>query len=37
MINLAVFGFPLPPGVPSLVGPLNVFDARFFSRNPSSI
>ena len=29
-INLAVFGFPLPPGVPSLVGPLNVFDARLF-------
>ena len=29
-INLAVFGFPLPPGVPSLVGPLNVFDARVF-------
>ncbi len=30
MINLAIFGFPLPPGVPSLVGPLNVFDARVF-------
>ena len=30
MINLAVFGFPLPPGVPALVGPLNVFDARVF-------
>src|SRR5438552_1861161 len=29
-INLAVFGFPLPPGVPALVGPLNVFDARLF-------
>jgi outer membrane protein TolC len=29
-INLAVFGFPLPPGIPSLVGPLNVFDARLF-------
>jgi outer membrane protein TolC len=29
-INLAIFGFPLPPGVPSLVGPLNVFDARVF-------
>src|SRR5207253_233345 len=25
-----VFGFPLPPGVPALVGPLNVFDARLF-------
>jgi outer membrane protein TolC len=30
MINLAVFGFPLPPGVPALVGPLNIFDARVF-------
>lgn len=29
-INLAVFGFPLPPGVPALVGPINVFDARVF-------
>jgi outer membrane protein TolC len=27
-INLAVFGFPLPAGVPAVVGPLNVFDAR---------
>lgn len=27
-INLAAFGFPLPPGAPSLVGPFNVFDAR---------
>ncbi len=27
-INLAVFGFPLPPGVPAVVGPFNVFDAR---------
>ena len=27
-INLAAFGFPLPAGVPSLVGPFNVFDAR---------
>ena len=27
-INLAAFGFPLPPGTPSLVGPFNVFDAR---------
>ena len=29
-INLAVFGFPLPAGVPPVVGPLNVFDARLF-------
>lgn len=27
-INLAAFGFPLPAGTPSLVGPFNVFDAR---------
>jgi len=27
-VNLAAFGFPLPPGVPPLVGPFNVFDAR---------
>jgi outer membrane protein TolC len=29
-INLAVFGFPLPAGVPPVVGPLNVFDARLY-------
>ncbi len=27
-INLAAFGFPLQPGMPALVGPFNVFDAR---------
>jgi outer membrane protein TolC len=27
-VNLAAFGFPLPAGVPALVGPFNVFDAR---------
>lgn len=27
-INLAAFGFPLPAGTPTLVGPFNVFDAR---------
>lgn len=27
-VNLAVFGFPLPAGTPTLVGPLNIFDAR---------
>ncbi len=27
-VNLAAFGFPLPAGIPSLVGPFNVFDAR---------
>jgi outer membrane protein TolC len=27
-VNLAAFGFPLPAGTPTLVGPFNVFDAR---------
>jgi outer membrane protein TolC len=27
-LNLAAFGFPLPAGIPSIVGPFNVFDAR---------
>jgi outer membrane protein TolC len=29
-VNLAAFGFPLPAGFPSLVGPYNVFDARVY-------
>jgi outer membrane protein TolC len=29
-INLKAFGFPLPPGVPAIVGPFNVFDARVY-------
>ena len=29
-VNLKVFGFPLPEGVPSIVGPFNVYDARVF-------
>lgn len=29
-VNLEAFGFPLPEGVPSLVGPFNVFDARIY-------
>ncbi len=28
LINLAAYGFPLPAGIPSIVGPFNVFDAR---------
>lgn len=28
VVNLAAFGFPRPAGVPSIVGPFNVFDAR---------
>ena len=27
-LNLAAYGFPLPTGVPSIVGPFNLFDAR---------
>jgi len=27
-INLEAFGFPLPAGIPPVVGPFNVFDAR---------
>jgi len=30
IINLAAFGFPLPPGMNPVVGPFNVFDARVF-------
>ncbi|HUR33387.1 MAG TPA: TolC family protein [Vicinamibacterales bacterium] len=33
-VNLAAFGFPLPAGVPSLVGPFNVFDARINLSQP---
>jgi outer membrane protein TolC len=29
-VNLAAFGFPLPAGIPSLVGPFNVFDVRVY-------
>ncbi len=29
-MNLAAFGFPLPPGIPAIVGPFNVFDARVY-------
>jgi len=28
VVNLAAFGFPLPVGIPPIVGPFNVFDAR---------
>jgi outer membrane protein TolC len=33
-VNLAAFGFPLPEGVPSVVGPFNVFDARVALSQP---
>ncbi len=29
-VNLAAFGFPLPAGIPAVVGPFNVFDARVY-------
>lgn len=28
VVNLAAYGFPLPPGTNPLIGPFNVFDAR---------
>jgi outer membrane protein TolC len=28
VVNLAAFGFPLPAGIPAIVGPFNVFDVR---------
>jgi len=29
-VNLEAFGFPLPAGIPPVVGPFNVYDARVF-------
>ncbi|HEY6214119.1 MAG TPA: TolC family protein [Vicinamibacterales bacterium] len=29
-VNLEAFGFPLPAGIPGVVGPFNVYDARLF-------
>jgi outer membrane protein TolC len=29
-VNLAAFGFPLPAGIPPIVGPFNTFDARIY-------
>jgi outer membrane protein TolC len=29
-LNLAAYGFPLPAGIPSIVGPFNIFDARLY-------
>ena len=29
-VNLKAFGFPLPAGFPSVVGPFNVYDARVY-------
>jgi len=33
-LNLAAYGFPLPAGIPSIVGPFNVFDARLYLSQP---
>lgn len=33
-VNLAAFGFSGFPGVPSLVGPFNIFDARLYVSQP---
>jgi len=30
LIDLAAYGFPLPEGIPPVVGPFNLFDARVF-------
>jgi outer membrane protein TolC len=30
VVNLSAYGFPLPAGIPAIVGPFNVFDARVF-------
>jgi outer membrane protein TolC len=33
-IDLAAYGFPLPEGIPAVVGPFNLFDARVFGSLP---
>src|SRR6185369_8683045 len=33
-IDLAAYGFPLPEGIPPVVGPFNLFDARVFISQP---
>jgi outer membrane protein TolC len=33
-IDLAAYGFPLPAGIPPVVGPFNLFDARVFVSQP---
>ena len=30
IVDLAAYGFPLPPGIPPIVGPFNLFDARVY-------
>lgn len=31
LVDLAAYGFPLPEGIPPIVGPFNLFDARLFA------
>ena len=33
-VDLAAYGFPLPEGIPPIVGPFNLFDARVFITQP---
>src|ERR1051325_3704566 len=34
LVDLAAYGFPLPEGIPAIVGPFNLFDARVFVTQP---
>jgi outer membrane protein TolC len=34
IIDLAAYGFPLPEGIPAVVGPFNLLDARVFGTMP---
>jgi outer membrane protein TolC len=34
LIDLAAYGFPLPEGIPPIVGPFNLFDARVYVTQP---
>jgi outer membrane protein TolC len=34
VIDLAAYGFPLPEGIPAIVGPFNLFDVRVFASQP---
>jgi outer membrane protein TolC len=32
IVDLAAYGFPLPEGIPPIVGPFNLFDARLYAQ-----
>jgi len=34
LVDLAAYGFPLPEGIPPIVGPFNLFDARLYASQP---